>query len=56
MAARLSKVEHVDAPAVMLVTYGNRAVDDTFIELADMLESKGWHPWAPPPWSRTIRL
>ena len=43
-AARLSKVEHVDAPAVMLVTYGNRAVDDTFIELADMLESKGLAP------------
>lgn len=31
-------------PAVMLVTYGNRAVDDTFIELADALEYQGIVP------------
>lgn len=31
-------------PAVMLVTYGNRAVDDTFIELADALEAEGIVP------------
>ena len=31
-------------PAVMLVTYGNRAVDDTFIELADALDAQGIVP------------
>lgn len=44
VVARLNQVDHVDAPAVMLVTYGNRAVDDTFIELADALEGKGMVP------------
>lgn len=44
VASRLSKLGHVGAPAIMLVTYGNRAVDDTFIELADTLESKGMVP------------
>lgn len=44
VASRLSKLGHVGTPAIMLVTYGNRAVDDTFIELADTLESKGMVP------------
>ena len=44
VASRLSRLGHVGAPAIMLVTYGNRAVDDTFIELADTLESKGMVP------------
>ena len=44
VASRLSRLGHVVAPAIMLVTYGNRAVDDTFIELADTLESKGMVP------------
>ena len=33
VASRLSKLGHVGAPAIMLVTYGNRAVDDTAPEL-----------------------
>lgn len=44
VASRLNQIGHVGAPAIMLVTYGNRAVDDTFIELADTLESKGMVP------------
>ena len=44
VASRLSRLGHVGAPAIMLVTYGNRAVDDTFVELADTLESKGMVP------------
>lgn len=44
VASRLSGLGHVGAPAIMLVTYGNRAVDDTFVELADTLESKGMVP------------
>lgn len=34
------------APAVLLVTYGNRAVDDTFIELADIVRPGGFIPVA----------
>lgn len=44
VASRLSQLGHVGVPAIMLVTYGNRAVDDTLIELADMLESRGMVP------------
>ncbi len=35
-----------DTPAVLLVTYGNRAVDDTFLELADTVSTQGFVPVA----------
>lgn len=44
MAERLGRLNRCQAPVVMLVTYGNRAVDDTFIELADALEAKDLVP------------
>lgn len=46
-AAKLSQLpEAPGVPAVLLVTYGNRAVDDTFIELADIVRDRGLLPVA----------
>lgn len=36
----------VGTPAVLLVTYGNRAVDDTFLELAGAVSEQGFVPVA----------
>ena len=35
-----------ETPAVLMVTYGNRAVDDTFLELADTVAEHGFVPVA----------
>lgn len=35
-----------DTPTVLVVTYGNRAVDDTFLELADTVDAHGFVPVA----------
>ena len=35
-----------ETPAVLMVTYGNRAVDDTFLELADTVSEHGFVPVA----------
>lgn len=35
-----------ETPAVLMVTYGNRAVDDTFLELADTVSAHGFVPVA----------
>lgn len=46
-AAKLAQLpEAPGVPAVLLVTYGNRAVDDTFIELADIVRAQGLVPVA----------
>lgn len=44
MVERLGGMAASDTPATMLVTYGNRAVDDTFLELSDVLEGSGFVP------------
>lgn len=44
-AEKLARMPLVDGvPAVLLVTYGNRAVDDTFAELADIVSARGFVP------------
>ena len=46
MAERTSRCAGSDTPAVLLVTYGNRAVDDTFLELAGLVRERGFVPVA----------
>lgn len=41
---RIGRCRGEDIPAVLLVTYGNRAVDDTFLELADTIRANGFVP------------
>ncbi len=43
---RFARCEGSVTPAVLIVTYGNRAVDDTFIELADCVRAHGFVPVA----------
>lgn len=43
---RIARCEGHDAPAVLIVTFGNRAVDDTFLELADTVREQGFVPVA----------
>lgn len=44
--AQLARCEGHDTPAVLIVTFGNRAVDDTFLELADAVRERGFIPVA----------
>lgn len=46
MAERISRISGDNTPAVLLVTYGNRAIDDTLIELADAVSERGCIPVA----------
>ncbi len=41
-AERLSQMKGNHAKAVLVVVYGNRAYDDTFAELQDVLEARGF--------------
>ncbi len=43
---RLARCEGNDTPAALVVTFGNRAVDDTFLELADAVRARGFVPVA----------
>lgn len=43
---RFARCEGHDTPAVLVVTFGNRAVDDTFLELADAVRERGFIPVA----------
>ena len=45
-AERLSHVEGNGAEAVLVVTYGNRAFEDTLVELADLAVAAGFKPVA----------
>jgi ferredoxin len=45
-ARRLKKLHGRHTPAIILVTYGNRAYDDALIELQDILEEQGFCPIA----------
>ena len=42
----ISRISGDNTPAVLLVTYGNRAIDDTLIELADAVSERGCIPVA----------
>ena len=44
--AQFARCEGHDTPAVLIVTFGNRAVDDTFLELADTVRAHGFIPVA----------
>ena len=44
MLERIARCEGRDTPAVLLVTYGNRAIDDTLLELADAVRERGFVP------------
>ena len=41
---RLARCAGNGTPAALLVTYGNRAIDDTLLELADAVEARGFVP------------
>lgn len=41
---RLARCAGNGTPAALLVTYGNRAIDDTLLELADAVETRGFVP------------
>ena len=41
---RLTRCAGSNTPAALLVTYGNRAIDDTLLELADAVEARGFVP------------
>ena len=43
---RIASCAGDETPAVLMVTYGNRAVDDTFLELADAVSAHGFVPVA----------
>jgi uncharacterized Fe-S center protein len=45
-AERLKKLHGRQTPAVLLVTYGNRAYDDALTELQDILKAQGFRPVA----------
>lgn len=55
MAERISRISGDNTPAVLLVTYGNRAIDDTLIELADAVSERDVSRWQAAPWRHTIR-
>ncbi|MBM6687943.1 4Fe-4S binding protein [Collinsella tanakaei] len=44
--AQLARCEGHGTPAVLIVTFGNRAVDDTFLELAETVRERGFIPVA----------
>ena len=44
--AQFARCEGHDTPAVLIVSFGNRAVDDTFLELADTVLAHGFIPVA----------
>lgn len=44
--AQFARCEGHDTPAVLIVSFGNRAVDDTFLELADTVRAHGFIPVA----------
>ncbi len=44
--AQFARCEGHDTPAVLIVSFGNRAVDDTFLELADTVRAHGFIPIA----------
>lgn len=44
--AQFARCQGHDTPAVLIVTFGNRAVDDTFLELADTVRQQGFIPIA----------
>lgn len=44
MLERIACCAGRDTPAVLLVTYGNRAIDDTLLELADAVRERGFVP------------
>lgn len=44
--AQFTRCEGHDTPAVLIVSFGNRAVDDTFLELADTVRAHGFIPVA----------
>ena len=44
--AQFARCEGHDTPAVLIVSFGNRAVDDTFLELADTVCAHGFIPVA----------
>lgn len=39
---RLAEIKGENTPAILCVTYGNRAVEDALIELSDLVEEKGF--------------
>lgn len=43
---QIARCEGNDTPAALIVTFGNRAVDDTFLELADTVRAHGFIPVA----------
>lgn len=43
---RLESLQAHDMPAVLVVTYGNRAFDDALLELADLAQELGFYPFA----------
>lgn len=43
---RLQKLHGRNTPAVLVVTYGNRAYEDAWIELSDIVKAQGFHPVA----------
>ena len=45
-AERLKKLHGRQTPAVLIVTYGNRAYEDALIELKDILTAQGFRPVA----------
>ncbi|MDM8300261.1 4Fe-4S binding protein [Collinsella tanakaei] len=44
--AQFARCEGHDTPTVLIITFGNRAVDDTFLELADTVRERGFIPVA----------
>ena len=44
--AQFARCEGHDTPVVLIVTFGNRAVDDTFLELTDTVRRQGFIPIA----------
>jgi len=46
MRARLGNLEGCGGPAVVIVTYGNRAYEDALLELRDIAMKAGFHPIA----------
>ena len=45
-AARLKRLQGQDAPAVVVVVYGNRAYEDALLELRDLARASGFTPMA----------
>lgn len=45
-AERLSKIHGKNTPAVVCITFGNRAVEDALLELSDVVENNGFSVFA----------